>query len=183
MAEAEEAAVETPQVRRAVAADAASVGRLLDDFNREYEWPSPGADALAERVGELLAGPGFAVLLIGGSRDGEPAASAGGEASQDAGDEMPLGLAVLRFRPSLWSRAQECYLAELYVVPDRRGEGLGRALLGAALELARAEGADHIDLGTSDDDTAARGLYESFGFTNRENGPDGPLMYVYEREL
>jgi hypothetical protein len=40
-----------------------------------------------------------------------------------------------------------------------------------------------MDLGTSDDDVAARRLYESLGFTNRENGPDGPVMYVYEREL
>jgi ribosomal protein S18 acetylase RimI-like enzyme len=185
MAETEGAAVETPQIRRAEAADAASVGRLLDDFNREYDWPSPGAEQLAERVAELLAGPGFAVLLAGGRDDASAMAGAASHAAGAAppGGGEPVGLAVLRFRPSLWSRAQECYLAELYVVPDRRGEGLGRALLSAVLELARAEGADHIDLGTSDDDTAARGLYESFGFTNRENGPDGPLMYVYEREL
>ncbi len=26
-------------------------------------------------------------------------------------------------------------------------------------------------------------LYESAGFTNREGKPDGPVMYVYEREL
>lgn len=173
MADTEEAAVERPQVRRAEVADAVSVGRLLDDFNREYDWPSPGAEQLAERVGELLAGPDFAVLLVEAPRGGD--ASAAGSA--------PLGLAVLRFRPSLWSRAHECYLAELYVVPGRRGEGLGRALLGEAIELARAEGADTIELGTSEDDTAARGLYESFGFTNRENGPDGPVMLFYEREL
>jgi hypothetical protein len=40
-----------------------------------------------------------------------------------------------------------------------------------------------MDLGTSETDTAARHLYESLGFINRENGPDGPLMYVYEREI
>lgn len=53
----------------------------------------------------------------------------------------------------------------------------------AALEEARARGADHIDLGTSDDDVAARALYEKLGFTNREGKPDGPVMYYYEREL
>ena len=51
------------------------------------------------------------------------------------------------------------------------------------MEEARVAGADYIDLGTSEDDTAARGLYESLGFTNREGRPDGPVMYVYEREL
>jgi ribosomal protein S18 acetylase RimI-like enzyme len=55
--------------------------------------------------------------------------------------------------------------------------------LEAAIELARAEGAGRMDLGTSDDDVAARGLYESLGFTNRESRPDGPVMYFYEREL
>ena len=37
----------------------------------------------------------------------------------------PDGLAVLRFRPSLWSEGLECYLAELYVVPRLRGRGWG----------------------------------------------------------
>jgi ribosomal protein S18 acetylase RimI-like enzyme len=69
------------------------------------------------------------------------------------------------------------------VIPERRGQGLGRALMEAAIELARREGADRMDLGTSEDDVAARALYESLGFTNREGKPDGPIMYFYEREL
>jgi ribosomal protein S18 acetylase RimI-like enzyme len=40
-----------------------------------------------------------------------------------------------------------------------------------------------IELGTAETDTAARGLYESAGFTNREREPDGPVMLFYEREL
>jgi ribosomal protein S18 acetylase RimI-like enzyme len=90
---------------------------------------------------------------------------------------------VLRFRPAIWTNALECYLAELYVVPERRGRGLGRALMQTAIEVARSQGADHMDLGTSDDDVAARALYESLGFSNREGKPDGPLNYFYERDL
>jgi len=41
----------------------------------------------------------------------------------------------------------------------------------------------YMDLGTSENDTAARALYESLGFTNREGGPAGPLSFHYEREL
>jgi ribosomal protein S18 acetylase RimI-like enzyme len=52
-----------------------------------------------------------------------------------------------------------------------------------ALAVAKAKGADSADLGTSEADVAARGLYESLGFRNRESGPEGPIMYVYEREL
>jgi ribosomal protein S18 acetylase RimI-like enzyme len=51
------------------------------------------------------------------------------------------------------------------------------------MEHARARGAAHIDLGTSEDDVAARALYESAGFTNREGVPDGPRMLYYERDL
>ena len=97
--------------------------------------------------------------------------------------EGPDGLAVLRFRPSIWIEALECYLAELYVVPGKRGRGIGRALMDEVFDVARGEGAGHIELNTSEDDVAARALYEQLGFTNREGKPDGPLMYYYEREL
>jgi ribosomal protein S18 acetylase RimI-like enzyme len=149
-------------VRRASGDDAEAVGRLLDDFNREFDEPTPGADALAERVRTLLAHGDTIVLLAG---------------------EGPDGVAVLRFRPAIWDDALECYLAELYVAPARRGQGLGRALMDEALAAARAEGATHMDLGTSEDDVAARSLYESLGFSNREGRPDGPLNFFYEREL
>ena len=149
-------------VRLAEDADAEAVGRLLHDFNTEYEEPTPGPEQLAERVRELISG-GDTQVLVGGSG--------------------PDGLAVLRFRLGIWTRGLECYLAELYVVPDRRGQGLGRALMEAAMDLARREGADYMDLGTSEDDVAARGLYESLGFSNREGKPDGPVNYYYEREL
>ena len=51
------------------------------------------------------------------------------------------------------------------------------------MDAAREEGATRIDLGTSEDDVAARALYESAGFINREGGPDGPVMFFYERDL
>ena len=50
------------------------------------------------------------------------------------------------------------------------------------MDHARERGAAHIDLGTSEDDLAARALYESAGFTNRERRPDGPRMLYYERD-
>ncbi len=94
-----------------------------------------------------------------------------------------MRLAVLRFRPALWSSGLECYLAELYVKPVRRGKGLGRALMEAALEEARNRGADRIEIGVDEPDLAARHLYESLGFTNRVGGAQGPVMFVYERDL
>ncbi len=149
-------------VRTAGPEDAADVGRLLHAFNREFDDPAPAPEWLAERFRRLLAGGDTAGLL---------------------GGQGPDGIAVLRFRPALWSDALECYLAELYVSPGCRGRGLGRVLLKGAIELARGRGADRMDLGTSETDTAARALYESAGFVRREHPPDGPIMFVYEREL
>jgi GNAT superfamily N-acetyltransferase len=151
-----------PNVRPGEPADAEAIGRLLHDFNSEYDEPTPGPARLAERVRRLVGDGDITVLLAGGGPD---------------------GLAVLRFRPSIWSQALECFLAELYVVPAKRGQGLGRALMERAIELARERGADYMDLGTGEDDVAARALYESLGFDNRGGKPDGPVNYFYEREL
>ena len=67
--------------------------------------------------------------------------------------------------------------------PSAAVVALGGRCSRAAMEHARERGAAHIDLGTSEDDVAARALYESAGFTNREGGPDGPSMLYYERDL
>jgi ribosomal protein S18 acetylase RimI-like enzyme len=99
------------------------------------------------------------------------------------GGPGPDGIAVLRFRLAIWAEALECYLAELYVVPARRRQGLGRALMETAMEVAREKGATQMDLGTAEDDVAARALYESLGFSNRGGRPDGEVNYFYERAL
>lgn len=40
-----------------------------------------------------------------------------------------------------------------------------------------------MEIEVDEPDLAARHLYESLGFTNRTGGADGPLMYLYERDL
>jgi len=149
-------------VRRATVSDVGVIGKLLYDFNTEYNDPTPRPAALAKRMGKLMEGGDTVVLLVG---------------------DEPKGVAVLRFRPAIWDEAQECYLAELYIVPDQRGKGLGRKLMEAVIETARKQGATYMDLGTSEDDVAARKLYESLGFNNTEGKPNGPVNYYYEREL
>ena len=135
---------------------------MLHDFNEEYEDVTPAPDVIARRLRPLMESGETAVLLVG---DG------------------PDGLAVLRFRPSIWVEGLECYLAELYVRPALRGEGRGRALMEAVLAFARERGAGYIELNTGEDDKAARGLYESLGFSNREGKPDGASQLYYELEL
>jgi ribosomal protein S18 acetylase RimI-like enzyme len=149
-------------VRSAGSDDAGAIGQLLHDFNREFDEPTPTPDWLGRRIQALLE-EGEVTVLLGGAG--------------------PDGLVALRFRPAIWTERLECYVAELYVVPDRRGKGLGRALMEGALALARARGADHVDLNTADSDLAARALYESLAFDRHERAPDGPLAYYYWRSL
>lgn len=150
------------EIRQASADDASDVAQLLHDFNTEYEDHTPGVPALTERLHELLIEKAIIVLLAG---------------------KPPLGFALFRLRPSLWSKAADVYLEELYVVPKRRGQGIGGALLDTAIELAREMGADHFELTTGESDTEARALYESRKLTNREGSPDGPRMLYYELDL
>lgn len=155
-------AAEEGAIRRAGADDAPTVARLLHDFNTEFGDETPGVEALTEFMRPLLESGEIAVFLAN-------------EAD---------GISLWRLRASPWTGRPEAYLQELYVVPARRGHGLGRALLEATMDAAREAGATRIDLNTGETDAAARGLYESAGFTNLEgSGPEAPRMLFYEREL
>lgn len=151
-----------PSVRRASVDDARAIARMLHDFNREFDEPTPTIDRLEQRIVQLLQGADTVILLVG---------------------DDPHGLAVLRLREAIWNTNLECWLAELYVIPARRGNGHGRALMEAALREARDRGADSMEIGVDEPDHVARHLYESLGFTNRSGGANGPLTYLYERDL
>lgn len=149
-------------IRRACPEDAAEIARLLHDFNTEYAEPSPGVEVLTEHCRQLLEAGEITVLLAG---------------------QGPDGISLIRFCTSVWTGGPEAHLQELYVVSDLRGRGIGRALLEATMGAAREAGATGIDLNTGATDTAARALYESCGFSNREGSADGPSMLFYERDL
>jgi ribosomal protein S18 acetylase RimI-like enzyme len=151
-----------PVVRCAGGQDLNAAGQLLHDFNTEFGEPTPSPLVLADRLRQLVESGDTVVLIVGNAPD---------------------GLAVLRFRAAIWSNGMECYLAELYVAPWRRRQGLGRALMEAAIHEARQRGAETMDIGVDEPDTAARRLYESLGFTNRTGSDDGSVMYFYERHL
>lgn len=141
--------------------DAAAIARLLHDFNTEYEERTPPVVELTRHAERMLRDGEMTVLLAG---------------------QGPDGLALLRFRPSVWTEQQEAYLQELYVEPDLRGQGIGEALMQAVLSTCREHDAAWIELNTGEADVAARGLYGKVGFTNEE-GPQGAAMLYYELEL
>ena len=55
-------------------------------------------------------------------------------------------------------------MRRMYVMPDARGQGIGRALAEAVIEAARRSGAHEMVLDTTPTMEAARNLYKSLGF-------------------
>ena len=144
-----------------------SVGALLEEFNRVYDYPSAGAAFFGRRMLEL-AGDDVAAFL---AREGD----------------SDVGFTIVRVRPNLYSEANEAYLAELYVREEHRRKGLGAALLEATMAYARESGCDRIELNTDEGDTDAHRLYERHGFTNLTEpeaaAADRERMFFYERDL
>jgi GNAT superfamily N-acetyltransferase len=147
-------------VRPASNTEARSIAALLHDFNTEFGDPSPGAEALGERVARMIEG-GATVWLV--ALDG---------------DRM-VGLAQSTLQETVWSDRPVLHLDEFYVVPERRGAGIGRALLAEFIRLGEAREVARYGLETGDVDRAARHLYEQMGFVNRLE-TEGQMLY-YER--
>jgi ribosomal protein S18 acetylase RimI-like enzyme len=83
-------------------------------------------------------------------------------------DDRAAGLAVLTRIPKLDGRVGFLYLDELHVLAEHRRRGIGTALIGSAVGLARELDLAGIRLLTRSDNEAARALYESLGFHGSE---------------
>lgn len=78
-------------------------------------------------------------------------------------DGRLLGLAHFLFHRHAWKIENVCYLQDLYVDPDTRGTGLGRALIEAVYARADAAGAQAVYWLTQEFNTQARQLYDRVG--------------------
>jgi GNAT superfamily N-acetyltransferase len=76
-------------------------------------------------------------------------------------DDRLLGFAVHMNHPSTWVMGDDCYLEDLFVAPEARGKGVGRALITDLSAIAKAKGWHRLYWHTNEDNTTARKLYDS----------------------
>jgi GNAT superfamily N-acetyltransferase len=75
-----------------------------------------------------------------------------------------VGVAVISFLWTLEHGGPAAWLDEVYVEPARRGDGIGRRLVEAALQVARDNDCIALDLEVDAGHEAAERLYERLGF-------------------
>jgi ribosomal protein S18 acetylase RimI-like enzyme len=149
-----------PRVWSAKAEDIENVAALIAAFRSWWGKDEPTLEKIREMAAVLIDDPNTEFLLAAPG-DGAP----------------PAGVCQLRYRLSVWTGADDCWLEDLYVDDAARGTGLGRALVEAAFEDARARGCRRMELDVNESNTEALAFYESLGFTT-EPKPPGRTLFI-----
>jgi GNAT superfamily N-acetyltransferase len=132
-------------VRAATVDDAGEVARLLHDFNGEFDTPSPGVEILTSRLRSLLADTStFAIVA----------------------EQPAVAVALVTLRSNVWYDGSVALLDELYVAPSRRNEGIGTAVLDAAVSTAHAAGAVEMEINVDEGDVDAQRFYVRHEFSD-----------------
>jgi ribosomal protein S18 acetylase RimI-like enzyme len=143
--------------------DAQSVTALMAAFRDHMGRDQPADDRLRSTVDALLREPATEFLL----------------ASAD-GRDKPAGICQLRYRLTVWTGADDCWLEDLFVESDARRAGLGRALVTAAIERAERRGCRRMELDVDEDNTGALAFYRTLGLSS-ESKPPGRNLLVGRR--
>ena len=78
-------------------------------------------------------------------------------------DARIVGIVHYHFHTSCWTLGPYCYLQDLFVDPEIRGSGAGRALIEAVYGAADARGAAQVYWLTQHFNETARRLYDRIG--------------------
>jgi ribosomal protein S18 acetylase RimI-like enzyme len=150
----------TPQVWVAGDDDLEHVAELMAAFRDWMRRDAPSDETIGRTVAALLRDSDTDFLL----------------ASRDGGS-VPSGVCQLRYRLSVWTGTDDCWLEDLYVREEARGGGVGRSLVEGAVERARARGCRRIQLDVNEQNSEALALYSSAGFST-ESKPPGRTLFI-----
>ena len=134
-------------IRRARPDDVPAIYQLIRDL-AEYERALPDVTGTPEQLHASLFGPDPAVFA---------------HVAEHAGQVGGFALWFLNY--STWLCTHGIYLEDLYVRPELRGHGLGRALLAELAALCVERGYGRLEWWVLDWNSPARGFYESLGAT------------------
>jgi GNAT superfamily N-acetyltransferase len=134
------------RIREAVPADVPVVASLIREL-AEYERLLPEVTMTEELLAAHLFGPRpYAEVAIA-----------------EDGDGRPLGFALFFHNFSTFLGLPGIYLEDLYVRPDKRGRGAGRALLEHVARVARERGCGRLDWSVLNWNDPAIGFYRRLG--------------------
>jgi GNAT superfamily N-acetyltransferase len=77
-------------------------------------------------------------------------------------DAILVGFCICVLHDGTWSQEPVCYLEDLFVAPDARKAGVGRALIEDVLALGRKQNWARVYWHTQADNATARKLYDAF---------------------
>jgi len=75
-------------------------------------------------------------------------------------DRKAVGLVHFLFHRSTWTIGDVCYLQDLFVAPDARGQGVGEGLIAHVYDQARRAGSPEVYWLTHETNTTAMKLYD-----------------------
>jgi GNAT superfamily N-acetyltransferase len=133
-------------VRPVTARDLPALLGLIADYQRFYGNPAPDDAHNAAFFGAFVAPSERGMLVAAYDDDGSPA-----------------GYTCLYWTFSSISASDVVLLNDLYVLPSRRGAGVGEALIAAARDVARERGCSHLRWCTELHNRRAQRLYERLG--------------------
>jgi ribosomal protein S18 acetylase RimI-like enzyme len=103
------------------------------------------------------------VTALTWSRICDPASPIGGLGVRQAEATPLAGICHYILHPTTGNTKLICYMQDLYVTPDARGQGLGRALVNTLAELGRTENWARLYWLAETGNEAAQHLYRSLG--------------------
>jgi ribosomal protein S18 acetylase RimI-like enzyme len=162
------------EIRQIRASEYTAAGEATARAYREFWQPdSPGWDAYLARVADVGSRADQATVLV--------ALDAGviaGSATLELGARISPG-STEPLAPD------EGHLRMVGVSPEHRGKGIGRRLVVACIDLARARGRTVMTLDTDEVMHAARELYASLGFVSIGlfQRPGGPELLSYRLDI